>query len=119
MLRAITFLSVNVLILLILDFFLGNLSVNNFFSAAFFFIILTALQWSIIPVLQLMTLPISILTFGLASFLISLFGMSLTFWLVPGITIEGDFFTQFFTLILISVSLFLGQNFIQSYLGKR
>lgn len=57
-------------------------------------ILLIALAWSVIvtvikPVLQLLTLPITIITFGLFSFVLNAFLFWLVSVIVPGFTIAG------------------------------
>jgi len=55
---------------------------------------LVALVWSVIalvikPVLSLLTLPITILTLGIFSFVLNAFLFYAMTWVVPGFTVEG------------------------------
>ena len=57
-------------------------------------ILLVALVWSVLvtvikPVLQILTLPITLITFGLFSFLLNAFLFYLVTWIVPGFEILG------------------------------
>lgn len=70
-------------------------------------ILLVALVWSVItmvirPVLSILTLPITIITFGLFSFILN----ALLFWamtlVVPGFIVSG-FFSAFIGVIVLSV----------------
>lgn len=57
-------------------------------------IFLLALVWSVIvmvirPVLSMLTLPITILTLGLFSFILNAFLFYAMTWIVPGFAVEG------------------------------
>lgn len=56
--------------------------------------LLVALVWSVVvlvirPVLRVLTLPITILTFGLFSFLLNAFLFYAMQWVVPGFVVKG------------------------------
>ena len=57
-------------------------------------ILFVALAWSVIvmvirPVLQILTFPITLITFGLFSFLLNAFLFYAMQWVVPGFTVAG------------------------------
>jgi len=62
----------NVLIILGMSQVLGNgVPVSGFVNAAVFILVLTLLNWTLIPVLKFMTLPLNFLTLGLIGILIN------------------------------------------------
>ncbi len=62
----------NVLIILGMSQVLGNgFPVSGFLSAAIFILVLTLLNWTLIPILKFMTLPLNFLTLGLVGILIN------------------------------------------------
>ena len=94
-------------VLLALPYFISGIVVANFVSAC-----IAALVWGIIsltirPILKILTLPLTILTLGLFSFVLN----ALLFWLmsvlVPGFSVhgfipalEGSFVLSLATLVL-------------------
>ena len=69
--------------------------------------LLLALVWSVIvmvirPVLHVLTLPLTIITFGLFSLILNAFLFYAMQWVVPGFTVEG-FFAAFFGAIVLSI----------------
>jgi len=78
--------------------------------------LLVALVWSVItmvvrPVLQILTLPVTIITFGLFSFILN----ALLFWamalVVPGFEVDG-FFSALLGAIVLSVIAWLIQKIL-------
>jgi putative membrane protein len=69
--------------------------------------LLVALVWSVLvgvirPVLSILTLPITILTFGLFSLLLNAFLFYAMTWIVPGFEVAG-FFSALLGAIVLSV----------------
>lgn len=60
------------------------------------------------PVLQLLALPVTILTLGIFYFVINVFIVYLTAFIVPSFTVEGFFPALFFSIIVSIVSWLLG-----------
>lgn len=118
MFKSIGFLAANVLVILGLSSVLSTFEVDNLLSAFLFIFVLTLINWFIIPVIEIISLPVSFLTFGLFSLLINLFG----FWLatrIPGINLTGSFWEQFLTLILIAGCLTITQTWVHKLLEPK
>jgi putative membrane protein len=97
----------NALLLAIVDLLLHGVTVNNFGSllaaAAVFGILNTALK----PLLRFITLPLAILTFGIAWFFVSLLMLVITRAIVSGFHIDGFWTFVWATLIIWVVNLVL------------
>ena len=70
-------------------------------------ILFVALVWSVIvmvirPVLHVLTLPITLITFGLFSFVLNAFLFYAMQWVVPGFTVAG-FFPALLGAIVLSI----------------
>ncbi len=81
-------------------------------------VVLTLLQKLVRPILQLLFLPINIVTLGLFALVINVSILWLATYLVPGFAIEatsiaGIELNQFFTLLLVSFLI----SFLQSFFG--
>ena len=77
----------------------GN-EVDNFISAMFVCIIIALINTFIKPLLQLITLPINILTLGLFSLVINALMLMLAGWIAPGFEVEGFLSALFGSLLL-------------------
>jgi putative membrane protein len=97
----------NALLLAIVDLLLHDVTVNNFGSllaaAAVFGILNTAVK----PLLRFITLPLAILTFGIAWFFVSLLMLVITRAIVSGFHIDGFWTFVWATLIIWFVNLVL------------
>lgn len=60
------------------------------------------------PVLQLLALPVTILTLGIFYFVINVFIVYLTSYIVPSFTVEGFFPALLFSIVVSLVSWLLG-----------
>lgn len=97
----------NALVLLIVDVLLTGVTASNIGSlllaAAVFGVLNTVLK----PLLRLITLPLAILTLGLAWFFVSMLMLEITKWLVSGFYIDGFWTLVAATLIVWVVNLVL------------
>lgn len=66
-----------------------GIDVENFLSAMLACIIIALINTYIKPIIQMITLPINILTIGLFSFIINAFMLMLAGWITPGLEVEG------------------------------
>jgi putative membrane protein len=75
--------------LLLIDAYVPGIEVGSFYTALIVAVLWGVLGWTLKPLLNLLALPINILTFGLFSFVIS----ALLFWFlatfVSGFTVAG------------------------------
>jgi putative membrane protein len=118
MINAALFFTINTIILFFLSTILENFKVENISTAILFLIVLTFLNWTIIPLLKFLTLPINLISLGLISFLLNLFGLWLATALVEGISITSSGLEFFFTLLIISISLSIVSPAIRNFLEK-
>ena len=79
-----------------------GISVEGFMGAMFVAVILGLINILIKPVLQLITLPINVLTLGLFGLILNAFLLILAGHIAPGFSVYG-FWQAFFGAILISV----------------
>jgi putative membrane protein len=97
----------NALVLLIVDVLLTGVTASSagtlLLAAAVFGVLNTVVK----PLLRLITLPLAILTLGIAWFFVSLFMLLLTHWIVSGFDIHGFWTLVAATLIVWVVNLVL------------
>ena len=79
----------NGLILLIIDWLLDSITIKSYGIALLAIFILSIMNMLVKPILQLITLPITILTFGLFSFVINAFTFLITSYVVSGFVIHS------------------------------
>lgn len=77
-------------------------------------ILLLALAWSVIvmvirPVLQILTFPITLITFGLFAFVLNAFLFYAMTWIVPGFSVSG-FWSAILGAVVLSVLSWLIQK---------
>lgn len=118
MFRVLAYLIVNALVVLGLSWILPNLQVASFVAAMVFILILTVLHWTVLPVLRFFTFPLNVLTFGLVNGLLNLLGVGLAIWLVEGISLRGDSWTQLVTTLIIAVVLAVSSGFVEKALSR-
>src|SRR3990167_2094654 len=105
--RLIVRLAINVFTLLVVEYLVPGFSLANLWTAVVAAIVIGIVNTFIKPVLQLIALPISLLTFGIAAFLINVVLLWGTSMFVPGFTIDS-----FTTAIIASVVLALVSWFL-------
>lgn len=100
-------LAINVLALFIVEYLVPGFHLTSIWTGVVAAIAIGLVNTFIRPILQLIALPISILTFGIAAFLINVLLLWGTSKLVPGFTIDS-FTTALLSAIVLSlVSWFL------------
>lgn len=101
-------LIINMLAVAISAYFLPGVEVASY-TALFFAAIVLGLANSFIkPVLLILTLPITIMTLGLFSFVLNALMVMLTSAIVPGFMVDGFLTALLFSLILSITSSVLG-----------
>lgn len=80
---------INGLVLLVIDWLLDSISIKSYGTALLAVFILSIMNFLVRPILQLITLPITILTFGLFSFIINAFTFQITSYVVSGFVIDS------------------------------
>ena len=79
-----------------------GIKVDNFISAMFVCIILALVNTFIKPLIQIIALPVTILTLGLFSLVINALMLMLAGWIAPGFEVEG-FLSALIGSILLSI----------------
>ncbi len=79
----------NVLALIVVDWMFDGVSIGRWGSLLWAAVILTIGNLIIKPILAILTLPLIILTFGLAYFGINVLMLALAEWLTPKFSIDG------------------------------
>lgn len=77
------------LIIIFIAWIVPGITVENFLTAMFVCIVIALINTFIKPILQFISLPITILTFGLFSFVINALMLMLAGWITPGFEVEG------------------------------
>lgn len=100
-------LIINIFALLVVEYLVPGVELSNFWSATVTAVVLGMVNTFLKPILQLIALPITIMTFGIAAMLINVLLLWLVQSIVPGFTI-ANFTTAVIASILLSlVSWFL------------
>lgn len=107
--KLIVRLAINVLALLVVEYLLPGFVLKDIWTAVVAAIVIGIVNTFIKPILQLIALPISIVTFGIGAFLINVLLLWGTSKLIPGFYISG-----FWTAVLASVLL----SFVTWFLYK-
>ena len=100
-------LAVNVLALFVVAYIIPGFILRDLWSAVVAAIVIGVVNTFIRPIIQLIALPISVVTFGIFAFLINVFLLWGVSFVVPGFEI-----TSFTTAILASVALALVSWFL-------
>lgn len=100
-------LLINTLAVIISAYILPGVKVDGFATALIVAIVLGAVNMFIKPVLVLLTLPLTILSLGLFTFVINAFLILLVSNLVPGFKVDGFLAAFLFSLVLSIVGAFL------------
>ena len=88
------------ILIIFVSWIVPGIEVDNFISAMFVCIIIALINTFIKPLLQLITLPINILTLGLFSIVINALMLMLAGWIAPGFEVEGFLSALFGSLLL-------------------
>lgn len=106
--RLIGYLIINTAALLITAYLLPFVTVDDFQSAIIAAVVIGVINTFIKPVLQLLTLPLSLLTLGLFSFILNVLLLMGAAYITPGFHIEGFIGAAIAAIVLSLTSSFLG-----------
>ncbi|NLN26021.1 MAG: phage holin family protein [Bacteroidetes bacterium] len=98
--RVIVKLLLTAVAVIILARLLPGISVSGFGPAFFVAIVLALLRFTVKPILLILTLPITILTFGLFILVINAIIILLANYVVPGFTVSSIWWAMLFSLLL-------------------
>jgi putative membrane protein len=93
------------LVLLVVAYFVPGFHIDSFLTALAVVVVLTLLNLLVKPLIQLLTLPINILTLGLFSFIINALILWLAAYLVKGFSIDSFFTALVASVVIALVSL--------------
>jgi len=100
-------LLINSLAVFISAYILPGVHVDNFFTALVVAVILGVVNAFIKPILVVLTLPVTVLTFGLFLLVINAVTILIVDALVPGFTVKGFWWAFIFAIVLSLVGSFL------------
>ena len=100
-------LAINVFALFVVEYLVPGFHLAGLWTAVVAAVVIGIVNTFIKPILQLVALPISILTFGIAAFLINVLLLWGTSMLVPGFTIASFTTAIIASIVLSLVSWFL------------
>lgn len=83
---------------------LPGIEVKNYWSAIIVAIVLGLLNYFVAPVMEFLTIPITILTFGLFLFVINALIIMLAGYLVDGFKVLGFWWALLFSIVLSLIS---------------
>ena len=93
-------LGINVLALLVINWLFDSIGIQGFWSYALGALTLTIANAILKPILAILTLPLIVLTLGIAYFAINVAMLALAEWIAPNFSIDG-FWTYVGTVIII------------------
>ncbi|MEM9803739.1 MAG: phage holin family protein [Cyanobacteria bacterium P01_D01_bin.56] len=106
---------VTALSLLVVDLVVPGVDIATFAAALIAALSIAVINTFIRPAIQLLSLPLTLITFGLFAFVVN----GICFWLaaafVPGFSVHGFLGTIFGPVVLTFVSTFLGSYFAERF----
>lgn len=98
------------LALLAASYILPGVHVRGFFVAMVVVVVLALINAIIKPVLILLTLPITIVTLGLFTFVINALMVLLAARIVPGFTVDNFWWALLFSIVLSLINMVFGRR---------
>lgn len=95
---------ITALIVLLLSRFLSGVHIDTYWTAIVFALVLAVFNYTVRPILTLLTFPITILTLGLFLLVVNALVVWMASGLVSGIRIDSFWWALLFSLILSVVS---------------
>jgi len=93
------------------DFLLTGVQISGILSGIILVLVIILINFTVKPILVLLTLPISLLTFGLFLLVINAVVVLLAAELTPGFSVDGFWWALAFALILSVINSMLGVSF--------
>ena len=100
-------LLVNALAVFVADYILSGVTIDNLTTTVIVAIVLGVLNTFIKPILLILSLPITIITFGLFALVINALLILLASVIVPGFHVDGFIWALIFAIVLSLISSFL------------
>ena len=89
LIRLAVLFGINVLALIVVDWMFGSVTIGRWWSLLLGAFVLTIGNLFIKPILAILTLPLIIVTFGLAYFAINVLMLALAEWIASDFSIDG------------------------------
>jgi putative membrane protein len=105
-------LGINVLALLVINWLFDSIAIQGFWSYALGALTLTFANAILKPILAILTLPLIVLTLGIAYFAINVAMLALAEWIAPNFSIDG-----FWTYVGATIVVWLVNVAMQGLLG--
>lgn len=105
----------NIAIIYILASIFPEFKVSDIFQVAIFTIVLSLLNWLVVPLIRLISFPVTFLTFGLFNIVITLVTVVAALNLTKGVIISESGFAYFILLTILTVSLSLSNSLISNF----
>lgn len=102
-------LILNIFALLIVSYIIPGFEFLTFWDTIVAAVIIGVINTFIKPVLQIIFIPLTIITFGITAFLINVVLLWAVSFIVPGFTIENFLTAVFASIALSLISMFLGK----------
>ncbi|MEM1312482.1 MAG: phage holin family protein [Patescibacteria group bacterium] len=112
MLRILLHFIINILLILGLAAVLPDFQVVGFNQAAIFIVILAILNWTLLPIIKILTLPLTLLSLGLFNVILNLVVVIIVANIVDGISLGDSTINQLFIASLISIILAIGNGLV-------
>ena len=93
------------------NFLLTGVQISSILSGIILVVVIILINFTIKPILVLLTLPISLLTFGIFLLVINAVVVLLAAELTPGFSVDGFWWALAFALILSVINSMLGVSF--------
>jgi putative membrane protein len=87
--RLLVLWGINVLALIVVDWMFDGVSIGRWFSLLLGAFVLTIANAILKPILAILTLPLIVITFGLAYFALNVLMLALSEWIAPHFIING------------------------------
>lgn len=100
-------LLVNTIAVIVAAYILPNVEVDSITTALLVAVVLGVLNMFIRPILTILTLPLTILTLGLFTFVINALLILAADWLIEGFRVDGFIWALIFSLVVSLVGAFL------------
>ncbi len=79
---------------------------SSFWTAALVALVLAVLNFLVYPLMVILTLPITLLTFGLFLLVINAFIIQMAAWMIPNFEVDNFWWALFFSILLSLITLF-------------
>lgn len=98
---------ISAIAIIITSYLLRGIHIVDFQTALIAALVLATINITIKPILFLLTLPITIITFGLFTLILNAIMILLTAAIVPGFTVDNFWWAILFSIVLTVVNYFL------------